>query len=296
LSRLAPLTSKLRPVALALFLVDRSTKLDGRIAVLPGELTATDQLRRLLGMPASDVPRDAPLTVYAATASSEVEGPASDLAARKRDGAEVLAILVGRRSERERLASRFTAVPPLEEGDLVHVASLEGPGGRQAIDAVVLALGRRSVAAGRLSPGLRPAVARQLITKASRQSAGIGAATFMSGADMPVLVLLQTRLVADLAALHERPLGVERGVEIAGVFGAGYLWRAAARQLAGAVPVAGWALKGLIAYTATRAIGEAANAWFAKGGEAAEDPAAAFRALADRVRHEKPAEVVRAAR
>jgi len=295
LSRLAPLTSKLRPVALALFLVDRSTKLDGRIAVVPGELEATDRLRRLLGLPAGDMAPDAALMVHAATPSSEIEGPARILAARKRDGGEVLAVLVGRRGERERLAARFTAVPPLEEGDLVHVASLEGPGGRQAIDTVVHSLGRRSVAAGRLQPGLRPAVARQLITKASRQSAGIGAATFMSGADMPVLTLLQTRLVADLAALHERPLGVERGVEIAGVFGAGYLWRAAARQLAGAVPVAGWALKGLIAFTATRAIGEAANAWFAKGGEAAEDPASAFRALADRVRHEQPAEVVRAA-
>jgi uncharacterized protein (DUF697 family) len=291
LSLLAPLTSKVRPVALALFLVDRSTKLDGRIVVLPGDLAATDRLRRLLGLPAADVERDAPLTVHAATASSDIEGPARALAMRKGDGGDVLAILVGRRSERERMAAGFLAVPPLEEGDLTHVASLEGPGGREAVDAVVYALGRRSLAAGRLNPGLRPAVARQLITKASRQSAGIGAATFMSGADMPVLVLLQTRLVADLAALHERPLGVERAAEIAGVFGAGYLFRAVARQLAGAVPVAGWALKGAVAYTATRAIGEAANTWFAKGGDAAEDPAAAFRALAERVRSEKPAEV-----
>jgi uncharacterized protein (DUF697 family) len=292
LSKLAPLTGKLRPVALALFLVDRSTKLEGRIAVLPGRLDVTDRLRRLLGLAAGDLGPDLALLVHPTAAGAEVEGPARVLAERKRDGGEVLIVLVGRRSERAQLAAGFTAVPPLEEGDLVHVASLEGPGGRQAVDAVVAALGRHALAGGRANPALRPAVARTLIATACRRAAVIGAATFMSGADMPVLTLLQTRLVADLAALHERPLGVERGAEIAAVFGAGYLWRAAARQIVGAIPVAGWALKGTIAYTATRAIGEAANTWFASGGDAADDPASAFRALAARVRPESPAEPV----
>ena len=294
MSVLAPLTSKLRPVAMALFKVDRSTKLDGSIAVLAGDIDATDELRHLLAIPASDAPAEVALTVFAATATSAVEQPFRVLAERKHDGAEVLIVLIGRRIDRDRLLASVTAHPPLEEGDTVHVASLEGPGGRRVVDAVVDGLGRHAVAAGRRYPGLRQAVAHQLIAKASRQSAGIGAATFMSGADMPILVILQTRLVADLAALHERPIGVERATEIAAVFGAGYLWRAAARQVAGAVPVAGWAVKGAIAYTATRSIGEAANLWFAKGGEAAEDPASAFKALASRVRQEKPAEVVSA--
>lgn len=279
-------------MALALFLVDRSTRLEGRIAVLPGDREATDRLRHLLGLAASDSGPDLALLVHPAVAGAEVEGPARILAERKRKGDEVLAVLIGRRGERERLAAGFRAVPPLEAGDLVHVASLEGPGGRQAVDAVVSSLGRQKLSAGRLNPTLRPAVARSLIATASRRAAGIGAAVFMSGADMPVLTLLQVRLVADLAALYERPLGVERAIEIGGVFGAGYLWRAAARQAAGVVPVAGWALKGTIAYAATRAIGESADRWFASGGQAADDPAAAFRALAARVKHDAPAEPV----
>ena len=292
MSKLSLLTSKLRPVAMALFMVDRSTRLSGRIAILPGELTATDRLRHLLGLAASDVGPDVVLLVHPAVPGAEVEGPARALAGRKRDGEDVLVVLIGRRGERERLAAAYAAVAPLEESDLVHVASLEGPGGRRALDGVVAALGRNALAAGRLNPALRPAVARSLIRSSTRRAAVIGSAVFISGADMPVLTMLQTRLVADLAALHERPIGIERGAEIAAVFGAGYLWRAAARQVAGAVPVGGWALKGTVAYTATRAIGEAADAWFASGGPAADDPASAFRALAARVKHDSAPERV----
>lgn len=285
---------RLKPVALALHSVDRSTKLDGSIAVVSGDMEATDQLRHALGLPAADAGPDVALTVHAARPGAEVAGPAAILAARKREGEHVLVVLVGRRAERARMAEAFAAAEPLEESDMVHVASLEGPGARQAADAVVRALGKRAVAAGRRYPGLRPAVARSLIKRAGRQSATIGAAVFMSGADMPVLALIQTRLVADLAALHERPLGVKRGAEVAAVFGAGYIWRAVARQAAGAVPVAGWALKGGVAYAATRTIGEAAEAWFAKGGQAAEDPAAAFRALAEKARSARTPETAAA--
>jgi uncharacterized protein (DUF697 family) len=39
--------------------------------------------------------------------------------------------------------------------------------------------------------------------------------------------------------------------------GAGLGFRALARELLDLVPVAGWAVKGLVAYTGTRALGEA---------------------------------------
>jgi len=47
------------------------------------------------------------------------------------------------------------------------------------------------------------------------------------------------------------------------VVGAGFGWRAVARELLDVVPVAGWAVKAGIAYTGTRAIGEAAVRYFA---------------------------------
>jgi uncharacterized protein (DUF697 family) len=45
--------------------------------------------------------------------------------------------------------------------------------------------------------------------------------------------------------------------ELAATVGAGFGFRAVARQLLGLIPLAGWAVKGGVAYGGTRAIGEA---------------------------------------
>ena len=47
---------------------------------------------------------------------------------------------------------------------------------------------------------------------------------------------------------------------------AGLGFRTVARQLVGLVPGLGWAVKGGVAYAATLAVGEAAEAYFAAGG------------------------------
>jgi uncharacterized protein (DUF697 family) len=44
--------------------------------------------------------------------------------------------------------------------------------------------------------------------------------------------------------------------------GAGLGFRAAARQLLATVPVAGWVIKGGVAYGGTKALGEAAHRYF----------------------------------
>ena len=51
----------------------------------------------------------------------------------------------------------------------------------------------------------------------------------------------------------------ERLPEIAATLGAGFGLRALARELLDLVPVAGWAVKGAVAYAGTRALGEAAD-------------------------------------
>jgi uncharacterized protein (DUF697 family) len=47
-----------------------------------------------------------------------------------------------------------------------------------------------------------------------------------------------------------------------GVVGVGFGFRAVARELLDFVPVAGWAVKGAIAYGGTKAVGEAAVRYF----------------------------------
>src|SRR5204862_7161481 len=90
----------------------------------------------------------------------------------------------------------------------------------------------------------------------------VGAAVFVPGADMPVLTLNQIRLVLRIADAHGFEVDRERIPELLAVLGSGFGFRALAREALGAIPVAGWALKGAVAYGGTRALGEAAVRYF----------------------------------
>jgi uncharacterized protein (DUF697 family) len=123
-------------------------------------------------------------------------------------------------------------------------------------------------------PVLRRPVCEALISSYSRRAALIGAAVFLPGADMPALTLNQIRLVLLIAAAHGVEVDRERLPEVLAVVGSGLALRTAARQVLGAVPVAGWLVKGAVAYAGTRAVGEAAWRYFAARSEPAEPKAA----------------------
>jgi uncharacterized protein (DUF697 family) len=92
------------------------------------------------------------------------------------------------------------------------------------------------------------------------------------------------RLVAQLAALHDRPFGAERALDALAVVGAGFGWRALGRSAVALVPGVGWAARGAVAYGATRAVGEAALARLAAGHDLIEGvPIDSVRPLIDRV-------------
>jgi uncharacterized protein (DUF697 family) len=111
-------------------------------------------------------------------------------------------------------------------------------------------------------PVLRRPVCHELIRRAARQNAFVGAAVWIRGADLPVLTLNQIRLVLRIADAHGFEVTAERVPELLAVIGSGLGFRALARRTALAVPVAGWAVRGLIAYAGTRALGEAALRYF----------------------------------
>ena len=116
--------------------------------------------------------------------------------------------------------------------------------------------------AGRL-PVLREAVVDELIRSAARKNGAIAAAVFVPGVDMPVLTLNQLRLVAGIARAYGQELDRARAAELLGVVGVGFGLRAVAREALDLIPVAGWAIKGAVAYSGTRALGEAAKQYFA---------------------------------
>jgi len=141
------------------------------------------------------------------------------------------------------------------------------PGGGFPLDELADALASRlgesgTVLAARL-PVLRDAVCDELIESFSRKNGILGVAIFVPGADFPVLALNQLRLVLRLASAHGVEVDQTRVPEVLATIGAGFGFRAVARQLLGVVPVAGWAIKGATAYAGTRALGEAARRYFA---------------------------------
>ena len=111
-------------------------------------------------------------------------------------------------------------------------------------------------------PVLREPLSQQLIDTFARKNGILGVAIFVPGADFPVLTLNQIRLVLRLAAAHGVEVDQQRLPEVLATVAAGFGFRAVARQLLGAIPVAGWLVKGGVAYAGTRALGEAAQRYF----------------------------------
>ena len=127
---------------------------------------------------------------------------------------------------------------------------------------VASSLGESGTGLAARLPVVREPLSEVLIERFSRQNAIAGVAIFVPGADFPVLTLNQIRLVLRLASAHAVEVDQDRWPEVLATVGTAFGFRAVARQLLGAIPVAGWVVKGTVAYAGTRAVGEAAHRYF----------------------------------
>jgi uncharacterized protein (DUF697 family) len=153
-------------------------------------------------------------------------------------------------------------VPYVLATDVVVCRPGEGFPVEEIAAAVAARLGENGTSLAARLPVLREPVCEGLIERFSRQNGIIGVAVFLPGADFAVLTLNQIRLVLRLAAAHGVEVDQSRVPEVLATIGVGFGLRALARQLLGAVPIAGWVVKGGIAYAGTRALGEAAHRYF----------------------------------
>jgi uncharacterized protein (DUF697 family) len=156
------------------------------------------------------------------------------------------------------------ALPYVHATDIVRVKPGAGFPVEEIAAVVARRLGEDATSLAARLPVLRKPVCNALITSFSRKNGIIGAAVFIPGVDMPVLTINQVRLVIRIGLAHGVVVDTSRLGEIAAIVGAGFGFRAVARQLLDVIPVAGWAVKGGVAYTGTRAIGEAAVKYFEK--------------------------------
>ena len=153
-------------------------------------------------------------------------------------------------------------VPYVLEQHVVRVGSGTGFPVDEIARRLARVLGESGTPLAARLPVLRRAVCDELIRTISRQNGLVGAAIFVPGADLPVLTLNQVRLVLRIADAHGFEIDRERLPEVLSVIGSGLGLRALARRSIGYVPLLGWAVKGTIAYTGTRALGEAAVRYF----------------------------------
>ena len=94
---------------------------------------------------------------------------------------------------------------------------------------------------------------KRLTDECAFQCAAVGALGLVPGADLPVMCANQSKLALQIAAVYGHDLNLSRAGEIAGVVGAGFAWRAVARQAVGLVPGVGWIAKAAIGYAGTQA-------------------------------------------
>jgi uncharacterized protein (DUF697 family) len=222
--------------------------------------------RRLRPEDAETLGRAAVVVYGAQVVSSLDDATRADLEVVGKAGRPLVAILEGVELPDEALleAARVPGVHPM--------SVLPSKRGRFPLRMAMRLLAERAGGGGpglaaRL-PALRPYVVDRLIETASRRNGFVATAIWIPGADLPVLTAVQLRLVLQIGACHGVELSPDRAVELIGVLGAGFGLRTVARELLDFVPVAGWAVKGGVAYGGTRALGRAADEYFARGAPA----------------------------
>jgi uncharacterized protein (DUF697 family) len=154
-------------------------------------------------------------------------------------------------------------IPYVLATDIVKCRPGEGFPVDEIAEALAARLGEAGTGLAARLPVLREPVCCELIESFSRKNGIAAVAIFVPGADFPVLTLNQIRLVLRLGAAHGVEIDQQRLPEVLATVAAGFGLRAVARQLLGAIPVAGWLVKGGVAYAGTRALGEAAHRYFA---------------------------------
>ena len=249
--------------ALALFNVAKEVRLaasDDRALAVAGTPELATALMRELGRGGD---RDALVGPYALDHAAALVlvlvGPPSEadeevLKAARRKQVPVLCLAAG--------PEVHGPVPHVLPADVVRAEPGRGFPVEELARVLAWLLGEAATPLAARLPVLRDAVCAHLVESFSRRNAITAAAVFVPGADLPLLTLNQARLVLRIASAYGVEIDGQRLPELLSVLGAGFGFRAIAREALDLVPVAGWALKGAVAYAGTRALGEAARRYF----------------------------------
>jgi uncharacterized protein (DUF697 family) len=211
--------------------------------------------------------RRAALVVYAGEVMEALDADTrADLAVVGASGRPLVALLEGLDDPGDTLieAARTPNLPPSAVVGARRGAFPE----RALLQAVAERAGPAGPALAAQLPALRPAVVDAAIARAARRNGATSTLIPLPQSDLPALTAVELRMVLQIAGAYGMEPTADRLVEMAGVLGAGLGMRAVARELLDVVPIAGWVVKGAVAYSGTRALGRAAAEYFARGAPA----------------------------
>jgi len=246
-------------------------------ASLAEMLTGADRAHPWLALSTPDEARDriAPAGLDAAILLSRSEDLAPSLAAARdllhEAGVPLVTVVCG-------TATTTSGVVRPGETARAVVPALDAAGVSAIGEAIVSAFDPAlRLALARQLPPLRPAIVTALIDETAKANATYalttGLAEVVPVLDLPLnladmVVLSKNQLIMSYKiALASGKKGRPRELigEVMGVIGGGFLFRQAARQLVGLVPVAGIVPKVAMAYAGTWAVGRAVAAWASEG-------------------------------
>ena len=203
------------------------------------------------GVRADDEPEGGAVYVYV-LGRDPTEADEAALKRARRARVPIVAVAAGRLSD-------DVTIPYVLATDVLRLGAGQGfPVDKIAL-LIAARLGEEGAPLAARVPVLRRAVCERLVASFAKKNGIIGAAVFIPGVDLPVLALNEIRLILRLEQAYGLAIDPrERLPEIAATLGVGFGLRALTRELLDFVPVAGWAVKGAVAYAGTRALGEAA--------------------------------------
>ena len=267
-----------------MLLCGRSTPLDTLIEALGAEGSPAVQLFAVRGLTRDDSARlsQGSVVVYGGEVLSGLDDRTrADLEAVGRASAPKLAMLeaLDLPSDAITAAGRVRGIEPR---DVLPYRQGHFPVER-AMDMLADRVGSSGPWVAAQLPALRSRIVEGVIETAARRNAKAALLIFIPGADMPVLTAVQMRMVLQIAACHGEAISADRALELLSVLGAAFGFRMLAREALDFIPVAGWAVQSGIAYSATRAVGMAADEYFERGAVA---DVSKVRAIAEGLRYE----------
>ena len=145
--------------------------------------------------------------------------------------------------------------PDAQAGDLVGVVAASDAAAlpQKLASWLVRAVGEKCVALAAAFPVCRQAVVDGLALRCALENAALGAVSLVPGSDFPLMTTNQAKLAVQMSSCYGASLSPRRAAELAGVVGAGAMYRSCARSVAGLLPGIGNLLKAGIAFGGTMA-------------------------------------------